>query len=229
MDYVGRIYRPPSEARSLLVQVTIGCSHNRCTYCDMYRDKRFKPKDLAQVEKDLQEAYAYGPRNKRAFLCDGDALILPTKRLLAILELIRKYTPWIERVGRLRRHPLGRPQVGRGATCSSKRPGWASSITAWRAVTPRCSKTIEKGGTREEMVETARTLARGGHHSLGDGAPRCGRQEVQRAARQATRPASSPQMDPPYVGALTTTVVPGTPMAEAQANAANSSCPASSA
>ena len=86
MDYVGRIFRPPSEARSLLLQVTVGCSHNRCTYCDMYRDKQFRAKPWDVVERDLEQAKQLGPRFQRVFLCDGDALILSTPKLLKILE-----------------------------------------------------------------------------------------------------------------------------------------------
>ena len=93
MDYVGRIFRPPSEAPSLLLQVTVGCSHNRCTYCDMYTDKRFRPKDAATVSADLDEAARIGPRFSRVFLCDGDALILSTRRLLAVLSEIRAKLP----------------------------------------------------------------------------------------------------------------------------------------
>jgi radical SAM superfamily enzyme YgiQ (UPF0313 family) len=78
MDYVGRIFRPPSEAHSLLLQVTVGCSHNRCSYCDMYRDKRFTLKSFQIVEADLREAAGHGPVFERVFLCDGDALILST-------------------------------------------------------------------------------------------------------------------------------------------------------
>src|SRR5690606_37067996 len=102
MDYVGRIFRPPSEAHSLLLQVTIGCSHNRCVYCDMYRDKQFRPKPWELIEADLREAAARGARgvrSKRVFLCDGDALILGNKRLMQILAGIRHYLPWVERVG----------------------------------------------------------------------------------------------------------------------------------
>src|SRR5690606_7142575 len=80
MDYVGRIFRPPSEANSLLLQVSVGCSHNRCGYCDMYRDKRFTIKPWEVVERDIASARSMGPRFRKMFLCDGDALILPTKR-----------------------------------------------------------------------------------------------------------------------------------------------------
>src|SRR5688500_14290249 len=99
MDYVGRIFRPPSEAKSLLLQVTVGCSHNRCTYCDMYRDKRFSAKPWELVERDIREAATLGPRFRRLFLCDGDALILGAPKLVRILEAIREHLPWIERVG----------------------------------------------------------------------------------------------------------------------------------
>ena len=215
MDYVGRIYRPPSEAHSLLVQVTIGCSHNRCTYCDMYRDKRFKPKDLARVEKDLQEAHAYGPRHKRAFLCDGDALILPTKRLLAILALIRKYTPWIQRVGVYGdTRSVGRKSVEELEQL--KAAGLGIVYHGMESGDPEVLEAIEKGGTREEMIETARRLREAGiTHSvmvlLGVGGKKLSEQHARNTASILTA------MDPPYVGALTTTVVPGTPMAEAQA------------
>ncbi len=85
MDYEGFIIRPPSEAYSLLLQVTVGCSHNKCTFCGTYRQKKFKIKPLEQIKKDLQEARTYGNVEK-VFLCDGDALIIPQPRLEEILE-----------------------------------------------------------------------------------------------------------------------------------------------
>ena len=84
MDYVGHIFRPPSEAQSLLLQVTVGCSWNRCTYCAMYRgeDQRFRVKPWETVEADIEEAAAAPFPIRRAFLCDGDALVLSTPKLL---------------------------------------------------------------------------------------------------------------------------------------------------
>ena len=84
MDYIGHIFRPPSEAESLLLQVTVGCSHNGCTYCGMYRDpvQRFRMKPLDVVAQDVEEAAVYDrdvEPIRRVFLCDGDALVLPTK------------------------------------------------------------------------------------------------------------------------------------------------------
>ena len=76
MRYVGDIYRPPSEAYSLLVQVTIGCSHNKCTFCNMYKEKQFKVRKPEEVLEDLAWAREHYRRVERIFLCDGDALCL---------------------------------------------------------------------------------------------------------------------------------------------------------
>lgn len=99
MDYQGTIYRPPSEAASILLQVTTGCSHNKCSFCGMYKGQRFSIKSEAQVMADIDFAAAHFPQARRLFLCDGDALILPQARLLAILERIERRLPGISRVG----------------------------------------------------------------------------------------------------------------------------------
>ena len=81
MHYSGSVYRPPSEAYSLIVQVTLGCSHNKCAFCNMYKDKKFSIVDIEQVMADLQWARDRYDRIERIFLADGDALILPTEHL----------------------------------------------------------------------------------------------------------------------------------------------------
>src|SRR5208283_5282800 len=98
MDYEGFIIRPPSEAYSLLLQVTVGCSHNKCTFCGTYRQKKFKIKPMEQITKDLEEARSYGYVEK-VFLCDGDALIIPQSRLEEILKLIKENLPTVKRIG----------------------------------------------------------------------------------------------------------------------------------
>ena len=85
MDYQGNIFRPPSEAYSILLQVTTGCSHNKCTFCGMYKGSRFTIKDQATIMADLDFAALHCKRQDRLFLCDGDALILPQERLLGML------------------------------------------------------------------------------------------------------------------------------------------------
>lgn len=99
MRYEGAVYRPPSEARSLIIQLTIGCARNKCTFCSMYKDKNFRVRNLDEVVEDLQMAkdyYRFGV--KRIFLADGDALIVKTKDLLFILEKIKEIFPEIERI-----------------------------------------------------------------------------------------------------------------------------------
>ena len=87
MNYDGMIYRPPSEAYSLILQVTVGCAHNHCTFCTMYKEKSFHVKPLREVEEDLKEARSYyGNRSLRIFLADGDALVLSQEKLCTILR-----------------------------------------------------------------------------------------------------------------------------------------------
>lgn len=98
MHYSGAVYRPPSEARSLIVQCTLGCSHNKCAFCTMYKDKKFSIKPIEQVLSDLDEARAYGRYIEKIFLADGDALILPMDYLLTVLDYIRDHFPTCKRV-----------------------------------------------------------------------------------------------------------------------------------
>ena len=98
MRYIGNIYRPPSEAYSLLVQVTVGCSHNKCTFCNMYKDKQFRLRSPQEVLEDLAWARSHYQKVQRMFLCDGDALCLSNNKLLTILDYIRDHFPECERV-----------------------------------------------------------------------------------------------------------------------------------
>jgi radical SAM superfamily enzyme YgiQ (UPF0313 family) len=98
MFYEGTIIRPPSEADSIILQVTVGCSHNRCTFCGAYKDIRFRIKEDNLLDADIAFAARYCTRQKRVFLADGDALILPQRKLVGIFEKIKRDLPWIKRV-----------------------------------------------------------------------------------------------------------------------------------
>jgi radical SAM superfamily enzyme YgiQ (UPF0313 family) len=98
MHYEGRIFRPPSEADSILLQVTVGCSHNGCRFCGMYREKEFRVKNLDLIREDIAEALEAFPQVGRVFLCDGDALAIPQRQLVPILEAIRLGLPGVIRV-----------------------------------------------------------------------------------------------------------------------------------
>ena len=98
MRYEGRIFRPPSEAYSLIIQTTIGCSYNECTFCSMYKEKDFRVRGLDNIIQDLNDArHHYGAVDK-IFLADGDALVLPTESLLMILDTVATLFPEVSRV-----------------------------------------------------------------------------------------------------------------------------------
>lgn len=98
MDYVGQIIRPPSEANSIILQVTVGCSHNKCTFCGAYKEKLFSIKDDTTVDADIQFASEYCKRQHKVFLADGDALIIPFPRLVRIFKQIKQQLPWVRRI-----------------------------------------------------------------------------------------------------------------------------------
>jgi len=98
MNYAGNIIRPPSEADSIILQVTVGCSYNKCTFCGVYKDTPFQLKAPETINADLRFAQKYCRRQKRIFLADGDVLILSQKKLIALFDKIRQQLPWITRI-----------------------------------------------------------------------------------------------------------------------------------
>ncbi len=100
MDYIEPLFRPPSEARSLILQVTNGCSWNRCTFCEMYTapQKKFSVKPQADIDSELQQVAASGYPVRRVFLADGDAMTLSFRRLKEILLAIHQYLPDVQRI-----------------------------------------------------------------------------------------------------------------------------------
>ena len=219
MDHVGRIFRPPSEAESLLLQISLGCSHNKCTYCAMYEleEQRFRVKPMATVAADIDEAARIsdaGMTIRRVFLCDGDALILPFDHLVHILEMLREKIPTVRRVGIygdarsiLRKTPeeLARlRELGLGIVYHGVESG--DDVVLERVV---------KGSSADEAVAAAGRLREAGlRHSV---MVMLGLGGIERSAEHAAKTAEIlTKMDPPFVGALTTTVVPGTPLARQQ-------------
>ena len=99
MRYEGKLYRPPSEAYSLIVQATIGCSHNKCTFCSMYKEDKFRIRPTEEIIEDLLLGRKHYKKIKRVFLADGDALIIKTEELVKILQAIKNIFPECERVG----------------------------------------------------------------------------------------------------------------------------------
>lgn len=100
MRYEGAVYRPPSEARSLILQTTIGCSHNKCTFCYMYKEKQFRVRKLDEIMRDLDDIKAqYGDFTNNVFLADGNALVLKTEHIIEIMNRIKTLFPSSGRIG----------------------------------------------------------------------------------------------------------------------------------
>lgn len=99
MRYEGAIYRPPSEAGSLLIQATIGCPHNKCTFCGMYKNKKFRIRPVTEIKEDLWRARDYyGPGVKTIFFPDGNTIVMKTKDLVEIFQFARQLFPRLERI-----------------------------------------------------------------------------------------------------------------------------------
>lgn len=209
MDYEGLIIRPPSEAYSLLLQVTVGCSHNRCTFCGTYRQKKFKIKNVERIEKDLREARTYGLIEK-LFLCDGDALIIPQHRLEEILLMINRYLPALKRISSY----ANTKSILRKSIDDLKELNELGLKMIYLGVetgNPDLLKKIDKGATYEQMVEAARRIKEAGIELsvtviLGIGGIEKSIEHAMDTARILT------DMDPDYVGALTLMLVPQTPL-----------------
>ena len=97
--YEGAVFRPPSEADSLILQATIGCSHNKCTFCVTYQDKEFRIKSFEDIKNDVEMVLPHYRNTRRIFLADGNALIIPTDDLLRILHLLTDNFLKLERIG----------------------------------------------------------------------------------------------------------------------------------
>ncbi|EEG79053.1 radical SAM protein [Dethiobacter alkaliphilus] len=99
MRYEGMVYRPPSEAGSLIIQATVGCPHNRCTFCSMYRQSRFRLRSVDEIKEDLAMARDYyGDSVRTIFLADGNTIVMKTDHLVEILRCIRQLFPAVERI-----------------------------------------------------------------------------------------------------------------------------------
>jgi radical SAM superfamily enzyme YgiQ (UPF0313 family) len=211
MKYEGMIIRPPSEAYSLLLQVTVGCSHNKCTFCPTYKGEKFRIKSFAEIEEDILEASDYRSVEK-IFLCDGDALIIPQPRLVEILVSIHKYIRSMKRVGCyanaksiLRKTPEDLVQL--------RKLGLKIVYLGVETGNEDLLKKINKGATYAQIAEAGRRIKNAGINLsvtvlLGIGG-------IEKSVAHAFDTAKIlTEIDPDYVGALTVMVVPGTPLHE---------------
>jgi len=210
MHYEGTIIRPPSEANSVLLQVTVGCSRNKCTFCGTYAGERFRIKPDETIMEDIAFAAAHCRRQRRVFLCDGDALIIPQARLLHILKAIRDQLPWVTRVGayaNAKSLKLKRPDElgqlrgqGLGILYMGLETGDDATLTR-----------VNKGADSATMIAMGRKARDAGFKlSITVLLGIAGRERSQTHARETGRVLSA--IDPDYVGALSLMLIPGTPL-----------------
>jgi len=216
MRYEGQIYRPPSEADAYILQATIGCSWNHCTYCDMYRSKAFRVRDFDETLADIEEAgRSFGRNVMKVFVADGDALVLDLDHWEAILTACREAFPRMKRVS----------AYATAMNVNEKRPeelrrvrelGLSLLYMGPETGDDPTFKRIAKGSNFEEHVEAARRAHDAGMRVsaiflLGAGGTERTKEHAAGSAKLITA------MDPEFVSALTLTVIPGTPIAKMQA------------
>lgn len=216
MDYQGNIFRPPSEAYSILLQVTTGCSHNKCTFCRMYKGSRFSIKDDQTIMKDLDFATQHCKNQHRLFLCDGDALIIPQERLLKILKDIRTKLPWVTRVGCY----ANTKSIRRKSPEQLKELYDNGLLICYMGLESGDDVTLQninKGADSARMIETGRKLRDAGIKlSITVLLGIAGIERSHIHARETGRVLTA--IDPEYVGALSLMLTPETPLYEAEQN-----------
>ncbi len=212
MHYEGNCIRPPSEAYSILLQVTLGCSHNKCTFCGTYNDKRFTIKDDDIILSDILFAAKYMKRQDRVFLMDGDALIIPQKRLMWILDRIREHLPWVKRVGAYG-NAKGINMKSAEELKALRENGLGILYMGVETGDDVLLKKICKGATAQHLINMGRKVRDAGIKlsvTVLLGIAGNNPEDSLRHARATGEVLSA--MDPNYVGALTVMVVPGTPL-----------------
>lgn len=209
--YEGKLYRPPSEAHSYIVQATIGCSWNKCTYCDMYRDKVFRVRELCETLEDIAAAgEMLGARVDKVFVADGDALVMEMDHWEPILEACRAAFPRLRQVSC---YAMATNVIAKTPSELERLRELGLSLLYIGPETgdPQTFKRIAKGQGYDEHVQAAhRAKAAGMKQSVIFllGAAGIGQSDAHASA--SARLAS--EMDPEYLAALTLTVVPDTPL-----------------
>lgn len=209
MRYEGDIYRPPGEWKSYLLQTTIGCSNNTCTFCGMYLDKKFHIRPMADILEDIRMARAYYGDVERVFLCDGDAIIMRTEELLTILEALHRAFPSLQRVT-----TYAGPRSTLAKTPEELRTLREAGLTrAYLGVETGCDallKQVKKGVDAAQMLEAGVRLREAGMDLwvmvilglAGTGEP--SRRHMLDTAAMMN------EMKPRHLSALTLTLDPGT-------------------
>jgi radical SAM superfamily enzyme YgiQ (UPF0313 family) len=212
MRYEGKLYRPPSEADAYILQATIGCSWNRCVYCDMYREKAFRVRDLGETLADIEAAgRRFGADVDKVFVADGDALVMPVAHWRAILAACRAAFPSLRRVSC---YAMARNVIEKSddELAALRAEGLSLLYIGPESGDDVTLKRIAKGQSYDEHVTAAEkakraSMALSAIFLLGAGGVARSDEHAHASAKLATA------MDPEFLSALTLTVVPETPLA----------------
>jgi radical SAM superfamily enzyme YgiQ (UPF0313 family) len=212
MHYEGMCIRPPSEAFSILLQVTLGCSHNKCSFCGTYKDKRFTIKDDKIILSDIRFASKYMRRQDKVFLMDGDALIIPQKRLMWILDRINEHLPWVKRVGAYANAKSIKMKTLE-ELIELRENGLGILYYGVETGDDELRKKITKGSDAKTCIEMGKKVKEA-HIKLSVTVLLgiAGKDGSLRHAKATGELLSA--MDPDFVGALTVMLIPGTPLFE---------------
>ena len=210
MRYYGSVYRPPSEAYSLIVQVTYGCSHNTCAFCSMYKEKRFALRPLDEVLEDFHMARQVYPYVDKIFLADGDALVRRAAELYTILDTIRELFPECQRVT-----SYASPASIRIRTDEELRTLREKGLTmVYMGLESGCDQVLElmnKGHKAAEIVEMGQKVRKNGMALSVTAITGLGGPELLESHAVETAKAFN-AMNPEYIGMLTLMVEPETPL-----------------
>ena len=157
LRYEGQIYRPPSEANSLILQATIGCTYNKCTFCQSFREKKFRIRTTEELFEDLSMARRYYGHVRRIYLADANALCMPSEQLLEILSFIRETFPECERVST---HACAQDVLNKTPEELTDLREWGMGIiyVGGESGNPEVLRLVNKGVTREELIESVHKL-----------------------------------------------------------------------
>ena len=208
--YKGKVYRPPSEAYSLIIQVTYGCSHNRCAFCDMYDDKHFSMRPMEEIREDFELARRVYRRVERVFLADGDALMRKTDDLVQILGLVYGLFPECQRVT-CYASPTSLQIKSEEELRLLREKGLKMVYMGLESGCDAVLERMDKGHTAAQIIAAGQKARRSGLQLSVTAISGLGSRELWREHAVETAQAFN-AMNPEYIGLLTLMVEPGTPL-----------------
>ena len=209
IQYEPPVYRPPSEWNSLLIQLTIGCSNNMCTYCDMYRSKTYRVRPLEEIKQEIKKCFNQGLKPEKIFLCDGDALGAPMEILESVVDEINRYFPDLRRMGiyATAENILSKSNEELARLASKK---LNMAYLGLESGSDKILHMVVKGNTRQDMIDASLKIKTCGWSlstiaMLGIGGEKLSQEHIDETASMISL------TGPHFFSFLTTFAIPGTP------------------